>query len=153
MFYRFLVADDASVDRYIIRDTDSRLNARDAIAVQEWILSKRPIHIVRDHVNHCIPMNGGMWGGVKGAIHNMKQLIHDWSNKDEYGADLHFLEDVIWPSVYDSTVSLQHDSYCCDKYSAARPFPTKRYPNYQHVGQVFAADGMTTSSSVTSSNV
>jgi hypothetical protein len=29
MFWRFLVADDPKVDRYIIRDVDSRLNARD----------------------------------------------------------------------------------------------------------------------------
>ena len=29
MFWRFMVADDAKVDRYIVRDVDSRLNARD----------------------------------------------------------------------------------------------------------------------------
>jgi hypothetical protein len=29
MFWRFLVADDPTVDRYIVRDVDSRLNARD----------------------------------------------------------------------------------------------------------------------------
>jgi hypothetical protein len=29
MFWRFLVADDPKVDRYIIRDVDSRMNARD----------------------------------------------------------------------------------------------------------------------------
>lgn len=29
MFWRFLVADDPTIDRYIIRDVDSRLNARD----------------------------------------------------------------------------------------------------------------------------
>lgn len=29
MFWRFLVASDPSVDRYVIRDVDSRLNARD----------------------------------------------------------------------------------------------------------------------------
>jgi hypothetical protein len=29
MFWRFIVADDPTVDRYIIRDVDSRLNARD----------------------------------------------------------------------------------------------------------------------------
>ena len=34
MFWRFLVAVDESVDRYIIRDSDSRLNSRDAMAVQ-----------------------------------------------------------------------------------------------------------------------
>lgn len=58
MFYRFLVASDTTVDRYIIRDVDSRLNARDRLAVEEWIKSKQSIHILRDHVNHCIPMNG-----------------------------------------------------------------------------------------------
>ena len=71
MFYRFLVAADTSVDRYIVRDVDSRLNARDRyvkellvavnmirFAVEDWITSKQPIHVMRDHVNHCIPMNG-----------------------------------------------------------------------------------------------
>ena len=139
MFWRFMIADDPSVDRYIIRDTDSRLNARDAIAVQEWILSKRLMHIERDHVNHCIPMNGGMWGGKHGAISSMESLIKEWYNKDEYGADLHFLEDVIYPIV--EPIALQHDSYCCDKYPGARPYPSKRYPNYQHIGQVFDAQG------------
>eukprot|EP00596_Hydrurales_sp_CCMP1899_P002156 CAMPEP_0119035306 /NCGR_PEP_ID=MMETSP1177-20130426/2235_1 /TAXON_ID=2985 /ORGANISM="Ochromonas sp, Strain CCMP1899" /LENGTH=478 /DNA_ID=CAMNT_0006993353 /DNA_START=161 /DNA_END=1594 /DNA_ORIENTATION=+ len=61
MFWRFMVAADASVDRFIVRDVDSRLNARDRIAVEAWIDSKYPVHILRDHVNHCIPMNGGMW--------------------------------------------------------------------------------------------
>lgn len=58
MFWRFTVAVDNTVDRYIVRDVDSRLNARDRLAVEEWIHSKYPIHIIRDHVNHCIPMNG-----------------------------------------------------------------------------------------------
>ncbi len=38
MFWRFLVADDPQVDRFIVRDSDSRLNARDAYAVAEWCL-------------------------------------------------------------------------------------------------------------------
>jgi hypothetical protein len=29
MFWRFMVGADATVDRYIVRDVDSRLNARD----------------------------------------------------------------------------------------------------------------------------
>jgi hypothetical protein len=33
MFWRFLVADDPTVDRYIVRDSDSRLNAREALYV------------------------------------------------------------------------------------------------------------------------
>ena len=72
-------AADSSVDRFVVRDVDSRLNARDRIAVEEWIESKLPVHILRDHVNHCIVMNGGMWGAVKDALPNMKELIMAWS--------------------------------------------------------------------------
>jgi hypothetical protein len=39
MFWRFLVAEDDAVDRYIVRDSDSRLNAREAAAVAEWMAS------------------------------------------------------------------------------------------------------------------
>lgn len=121
MFWRFHIADDPSVDRYIIRDSDSRLNARDRyklkllicvfntiyfyylsrLAVEEWIESKYPVHVMRDHVNHCIVMNGGMWGGVKGAVKGIKEKIETWTNKDSYAADLSFLEDQIWPDIRD----------------------------------------------------
>ena len=60
MFWRFMVADDPSVDRYIVRDSDSRLNPRDRLAVEEWITSGKGVHTVRDHPNHKRFMNGGM---------------------------------------------------------------------------------------------
>lgn len=107
------------------------------MAVEEWIELKYPIHILRDHVNHCIVMNGGMWGGTKGAIRSMKQRVEAWSNRDEYMADLHFLEQRVWPDVKDIQVS--HDSYCCDRFPNTMPFPTKRPYTYDHVGQVFDA--------------
>jgi len=141
MFWRFLVAADNTVDRYIIRDVDSRLNYRDRIAVEEWIQdysSKYPIHILRDHINHCIVMNGGMWGGVKGALPTIKEDVMAWSSRDEYMADLHFLENVIWPKIKEKQVA--HDSYCCDRYPNTKPFPTRRPYTYQHVGQVFDSE-------------
>lgn len=135
MFWRFIVASDESVDRYIVRDVDSRLNARDRFAVEEWIQSKYPVHILRDHVNHCIVMNGGMWGGTKHALSFMKDRVESWKSRDEYMADLHFLEKEIWPDIKHKQIS--HDSYCCDRFPNTRPYPTKRYSTYQHVGQVF----------------
>jgi hypothetical protein len=135
MFWRFMVAADSTVDRYIIRDVDSRLNSRDRLAVEEWINSKAKIHIIRDHVNHCLVMNGGMWGGVKGALPNIKEDILDWSSRDEYTADLKFLENVVWPDIKNDHIA--HDSYCCDRYPNTQPFPTRRLITYQHVGQVF----------------
>lgn len=137
MFWRFMVASDSTVDRYIVRDVDSRLNARDRIAVEDWIDSKYPVHVLRDHVNHCIVMNGGMWGGVKTVLPFMKDRINEWASRDEYMADLHFLEQKIWPDIKHKQIA--HDSYCCDRYPNARPFPSKRPATYQHVGQVFDA--------------
>ena len=132
MFWRFMVASDSTVDRYVIRDVDSRLNARDRLAVEEWIESKYDIHILRDHVNHCIVMNGGMWGGVKGALPQMRELVEKWRKRDAYMADLRFLETDVWPLIEQRQYA--HDSYCCDKYVNTHPFPTKRYLTYQHVG-------------------
>lgn len=52
-----------------MRDVDSRLSARDRMAVEEWIQSGEPFHVLRDHPAHCgWPINAGMWGGVKGAL-------------------------------------------------------------------------------------
>ena len=139
MFWRFLVADDPTVDRYIIRDSDSRLNARDRFAVEEWIDSGKCIHNCRDHVNHVRTMNGGMWGGKKGCIPGAS-IAERAANfgKDKYMQDIYFLENIIWPLVKDDQMS--HDAYSCFKFPNARPFPTQRDENYQHVGQVFSED-------------
>jgi hypothetical protein len=137
MFWRFLVADDATVDRFIVRDTDSRLNARDRFAVQEWIDSGKSVHVLRDHVNHVRTMNGGLWGGVKGCypqgIYNtIKSTNFDMKG---YMQDIYLLTDHVWPVVKDDQIA--HDAYSCNKFSNSKPFPTKRDTNYQHVGQVF----------------
>ena len=68
MFWRFLVADDPLVDRWIVRDTDSRLNPRERFAVEEWIQSGKAFHSIRDHPNHERPLNGGLIGGTKRAV-------------------------------------------------------------------------------------
>lgn len=136
MFWRFLVASDERVDRYIVRDVDSRPNARDRMAVEEWIQSSYPVHIIRDHVNHCIPMNGGMWGGVKGILSSMKEKVEQWEERDAYMDDLRFLEKAVWPDIENQQIS--HDSYCCDRFKNTKPFPTRRNKLYQHVGQVFS---------------
>jgi hypothetical protein len=82
-------------------------------------------------------MNGGMWGGVKGAVPDMKAKIEAWESRDAYMADLHFLEQQVWPDIKGEQIA--HDSYCCDRFPNARPFPSRRPMTYQHVGQVFDA--------------
>lgn len=135
MFWRFLVADDPSVDRFLVRDSDSRLNEREAAAVAEWIESGAKVHTVRDHPNHDRPLNGGLWGGVKQCVPGIAKHIQKFANRGHYGGDLQFLTSAVWPTIKHD--QLGHDAYTCFKYPNTRPFPTKRPPNFQHVGQVF----------------
>jgi len=60
MFWRFFAIDDSDVT--IFRDTDSRLSNRERIAVNEWLESYQPLHIMRDHPLHSERIMGGMWG-------------------------------------------------------------------------------------------
>lgn len=95
MFWRFLVADDDTVDRYIIRDTDSRLNPRERFAVEDWIRSGKSVHSIRDHPNHERPLNGGMWGGTKGSVKGITGMVKGFNNRGKYGGDLTFLNEKV----------------------------------------------------------
>ena len=140
LFWRFYVSDDPTVDRYIIRDCDSRLSRREAYAVDEWIKSGKPFHCMKDHPwQSGVPILGGMWGAVHGCIPNMKDLIHRWINVNmitQKGPDQFFLRDVVWPMVKDRCI--EHDEVSIPQYRnpAARPFPTPR-EGYRFVGEVF----------------
>ena len=71
----FVDSADEAVDRFIVRDADSRLNPRERLAVEEWIASGKRIHSIRDHPNHDRPLNGGMWGGVNEGLRLATRLV------------------------------------------------------------------------------
>lgn len=58
MLWRFTVADDARVHRFVVRDVDSRLNYRERFAVEEWVQSGKAVHVMRDHPYHSAPVMG-----------------------------------------------------------------------------------------------
>ena len=68
MFWRFEPLMDRSIERFIVRDTDSRLNPREAAAVKEWEESGKEFHIMRDHIEHRALICGGMWGATNKFI-------------------------------------------------------------------------------------
>ena len=134
---RFMVLLDSTAERIIVRDSDSRLNARDRFAVQAWIDSGQPLFSSRDHVNHCHGFNAGMWGGTKDALPDFKNRFQDvmkTNEKNEFWGDTNFLA-TFWNEV--KNVTFQIDSYCCNVHENTHPFPTRRPLNYLHVGQVF----------------
>jgi hypothetical protein len=143
MFARFLIADHPDFDRFIIRDVDSRLDKREKAAVEEWIKSCRPMHNMRDHVEHDVSVLGGLWGGTKGFLHGQKMvdLVERWNNRAHWGQDQDFLAGVVLPIVGIDNM-LSHDSYHCKKYPNSVPFPTRRPDRIQKdfVGQIYLPD-------------
>ena len=144
MFWRFLPAADKKVAAFIVRDADSRLNSRDSMAVLDWLTkSNKPVHIMRDHMNHCYSMNGGLWGARNNFLSWIGPQVKEVAYKDSsiYFDDMRFLNKHVWPKIQGEIYS--HDSYCCDKFkgSNTHPFPTKRLPNLDYVGSVFNSLG------------
>lgn len=138
MMWRFLVADDAGVDWFIVRDADSRLTPRDAAAVATWMRSGRAFHCIRDHPSHAgYAVSGGLWGGRAPLLR--LALRRSWASMMRgvaagYLDDMNFLNSVIWPRV--ERLAYCVDSVSCERWRNAVPFPVARR-GFEHVGQVY----------------
>jgi hypothetical protein len=133
LFWRFLMADDANVDRYLIRDCDSVVNVRERVAVEEWLDSGRNFHVMRDFYTHTELMLAGMWGGVSGALQSMGKMFCQYIEENIYHRtiDQEFLRNKVWPTVRSSV--LVHDSQF--SFGEYRDFPKQgRLPPGEHVG-------------------
>ena len=134
--WNLLVAFDPSIDRYIIRNIDSRLTWRERAAVDQWIESGKRFHIMRDHPfhsNNIVPI--GLWGATHDAIPDIVTLIHTYdTNRPNYGTLQQFLNKEIWKFAKVSVI--QHDSFSCEKYPGSVPFPTQRN-GWEYVGSIY----------------
>jgi hypothetical protein len=66
MFWRFYPASDPNVEVMISRDCDSRISQREVDAVNDWLDSGLPFHIMRDHpLHHKCYILAGMFGTKK----------------------------------------------------------------------------------------
>jgi hypothetical protein len=131
MFWRFLACDDSDI--MLSRDTDSRLNLREKLAVDEWLNSDKDFHIMRDHPHHTTEILGGMWGCRNGILKNMKTLINDYKKGNFWQVDQNFLREKIYPIVKNN--SYIHDEFFDYNYERKK-FPTERI-NKEFVGDVF----------------
>ena len=134
-FWRFLVADDPDVDRYVIRDAGTVLNIRESVAVSEWLASNRHFHVMRDHYDHTDLVVPGMWGGVSGALppveHSARQYLTSRNDIPGDTADQEFLRDRLWPTIRTSVMT--HDSQF--EFGDKRDFPDVGcLPNNCYVG-------------------
>lgn len=130
---RFLVADDPAVARYLVRDCDSLVNEREAIAVSAWLDSSKPFHVMRDWWTHTDPILAGMWGGIGGVLPAVEPMIQTYHSREVETPnwDQWFLRDRIWPSIREAATV--HDRLFIT--DGSEPFPgTPPQGNY-HVGQ------------------
>ena len=136
-FWRFFAASDPKVERVIFRDCDSRVNTREAAAVDEWIESGLDAHVMRDYPPAHIKetMLAGMWGICGGVIPDMSELIHSWISTQDTSkkyTDQKFLHAIIWPRIR-SNVMIHGQ----DPNGRSRPFPPHKPMKYgDYVGQV-----------------
>lgn len=99
-FWRFYPTDDSDVSILLSRDADSRLGEREAHAVNEWLSSDKQFHLMRDHVQHMVPILAGMWGVKNPLLKGIKNII-ETSNIDFNSkfADQIFLGNFIYPKI------------------------------------------------------
>lgn len=99
MFWRYMPLFERD-GIFLVRDTDSRLTARESKAVAEWEQSDRIFHAIRDHDSHYEwPIMGGLFG-IRGQMnpYYYDRLRNYWL-ANFYTLDQIFLAREIWPIV------------------------------------------------------
>jgi hypothetical protein len=128
MFWRFYPIENNSIDYFLSRDADSRITKREINLVNEWILSNKCFHIIRDNPEHKTEILGGTFGV------NVKKFMdisisYDFKNIDFYKnefyniydknverwPDQYFLKEIIYPIIKEN--NLTHISYENVRYS------------------------------------
>jgi hypothetical protein len=105
-FWRFLPAGEIGLDAVIVRDVDALLCPRNQFVVDEWLLSKKDFHIIRDHPSQRSLILGGLWGARGGVLRHIASLIskfQDASVDDVWGADQRFLARCVYPLVAENS--------------------------------------------------
>jgi protein O-GlcNAc transferase len=143
--FRFFPIDMPDVEVCIVRDTDSRIHARDRACIQDFLDSDMKFHIIRDHPNHFHKIMAGMFGMKQGCVLYKIQEAYVWWKQeyatDAFWDDTYFLVDVIYPDIKFN--SLIHDDYTShEPPHFKQPFRVQVSSN-EFVGQAydFDADG------------
>ena len=108
--WRFLVMDDPTVERFLVRDADSLLSEREQVCVEAWLCSPWYFHHMRDYFTLTELLLAGMWAGCGGIFPNVAGMMRDFVAQYQGNArftDQYFLKAVLWSTVRQSLLS--HD--------------------------------------------
>ena len=120
----YLVADDNKVDRFIVRQANTRPSEREWAALEDWPNHSNSFYCIRDHPYHSsVPLVPHLIGGIQDKLHFL--LKDSWFNLMKgYKDSGSFLNKVIWPKVKSSCFC--HDSISCKVWPGSHPFPVLR---------------------------
>lgn len=91
-FWRYLELFEPDSRYLLFRDTDSRLCEREKVLVNAWLLSGMPVHIMRDHPRHIVPIMAGLFDVYAPALSYLRSDMDAWRQRYRYGDDQFFLE-------------------------------------------------------------
>lgn len=134
LFWRFDVASDPAVDRFLVRDADSVVSPREAAAVVDWLRGPKPFHLIRDYFTHTDLMLAGLWGGTGGILPDLAPHYAPYlqNTAKTFNSDQQFLGAIVWPTIRKH--ALVHDSWF--RANGSNPFPAGApVLRGRHVGQ------------------
>jgi hypothetical protein len=107
--WRFLPFMDDTVDVWISRDCDSRLSWRERRAVDEWLTTDKPVHLMRDSHNHSYTIMAGMFG-VNNTLYHQRygKLNLDVQHQNNREDDQTILQRYVWPMIVQDHVCHDH---------------------------------------------
>ena len=144
MLLRFLPCGEAGVEAVAVRDADSRLNPRDAAALDAWLArTDSKFHVLHERPHDATKILGGMWGAraPRGSKQPPLPKIYDHMAAfvkrrptTNYGDDMLFLDEYVRPLCTDRNTchhSAAHGRFLPNL--VPRPFPETPYEGF--VGQ------------------
>lgn len=134
MMWRFEAIDEPEVEIMMSRDTDTRIYLREREAYDEWILSGKSFHIMRDHPEHGSHILGGMFGTKK--IHDIpswKDVMNSFQQNGYRQYDQDFLVGHVYPKIINNCMI--HASFCKFENDMCKPFPSNYDDEFHFVGE------------------
>jgi len=131
VFWRFYAYDDKEVDITIFRDCDSYLSKREADAVDQWLGTGRPLHIMREtQPGHRSRIMAGMFGLRRNKkLRSVLRLFRD-NVTENYECDQGYLNKLIYP-LYGPDERVVHDN------DNAFDDKTHEWPTHRSHGDLF----------------
>lgn len=139
-FDRFLAIDASECDIMFSRDADSRIHARDAACIEDFIAdSSKWVQIIRDHRCHTSRIMAGMFairkealaGVTMGSLISASRFYGSW-----YGGDQQFLQDEFYTKPYLEKAQIFDR---CGRYKLVEVLTPFRVPIVENmfIGQVY----------------